>query len=404
MDNEVADCYQPIVGADAVWVYCRIARNAHGAWIVSPKRRDGDTRLALREIAEWCGKSVDTVWRCLQVLEHVGLLQAVHTVKGSGRYALVDVKALVLQEGGEYDVRMGCFQLPAQRVAELTVRVRELRLKLARKKAAAGAGTAVKVAAQSVAQSDRLGDSLFSALDAKCDRSVALSDKTVALGIHPTNKQDCKTAKQTTPPYPPQAGDGADETEKQDGASKTKSSTASVEGDSISSGNVRELRNGRDCPRDCPTADRKSVPQLRNALTGDGKDGAAHGARNDPQRNSGHGPNGSVRPSGEGRAAAIERAVAQVRSALSVSNERKCKLLRGVIAMAAEKGEEPPTIALDIIAAVREQAVEYVAGRLKFPYGLTKFLGEGIWRDRNLWAWDIEAMRLQAAARVGSVR
>ena len=69
VDNEVADCYQPIVGADAIWVYCRIARYANGAWIVSPRLRGtNDTRVGLREMAEWCGKSVDTVSRSLEVL------------------------------------------------------------------------------------------------------------------------------------------------------------------------------------------------------------------------------------------------------------------------------------------------------------------------------------------------
>lgn len=199
VDNEVADCYQPIVGADAIWVYCRIARNAHGAWIVSPKRRDGDTRVSLREMAEWCGKSVDTVWRCLQVLEHVGLLQAVHGAKSSGRYALADVKDLVTREGAEYDRVMGSFQLPPTRVAELKQQVKELRAKLARK----ASGLMV---VQSVAQSDRLEGRLFSAPDGKCDSSVAPTDTSVAPDVQPSITQEGNKAKSTTAPQPPQAG------------------------------------------------------------------------------------------------------------------------------------------------------------------------------------------------------
>lgn len=129
VDNEVADCYQPIVGADAIWVYCRIARYANGAWIVSPRLRGtSDARVSLAEMAEWCGKSRATVWRSLQVLELVGLVNAEGGTKTKGRYALGDVKDLVLREGGAYDREMGSFQLPASRVAELKECVRALRL------------------------------------------------------------------------------------------------------------------------------------------------------------------------------------------------------------------------------------------------------------------------------------
>lgn len=205
VDNEVADVYQPIVGADAIWVYCRIARNAHGAWIVSPKRRDGDTRVSLREMAEWCGKSVDTVWRCLQILEHVGLLQSLRGTKSSGRYALTDVKDLVTREGGEYDRTMASFQLPPARVARLKAEVKELRAKLARK--ASGLEIVGGAAsAQSVALSDRLEGTLFSASGEKCDRSVARSDKTVALDAQPSIKQESKQARPSTPLLSPQAG------------------------------------------------------------------------------------------------------------------------------------------------------------------------------------------------------
>jgi len=76
---------------------------------------------------------VDTVSRCLQVLEHVGLLQAVRGAKAKGRYALADVKDLVTREGGLYDRETGSFQLPAKRTVELKLQVRELRAKLARK-------------------------------------------------------------------------------------------------------------------------------------------------------------------------------------------------------------------------------------------------------------------------------
>lgn len=188
VDNEVADCYQAIVGADAIWVYCRIARYANGAWIVSPRLRGtNDTRVSLREMAEWCGKSRDTVWRALEVLEAVGLLHSVRGAeKAKGRYALSDVKDLVLREGGAYDRGTGSFQLPAERVVELKEMVRLLLVKMTRKGGARltvieaaeppveAAGAPESAESQSVAQSDRLEGELFGA-------SVAQSDTTVAL-------------------------------------------------------------------------------------------------------------------------------------------------------------------------------------------------------------------------------
>ena len=235
VDNEVADCYQPIVGADAIWVYCRIARNAHGAWIVSPKVRGCDTRVSLREMAEWCGKSVDTVWRCLQVLELVGLLQAVHGAKSAGRYALADVKDLVVREGAQYDREVGSFRLPDTRVAELKEQVCALRVKLARKKATGSAEVAVQAAVSSVAQSDRLESDLFGASESECDRSVAQSDATVAHGATASITTDCKKASKAITPQPPQAGEcGLDvPKERNDDEPKTKDCPASVVQDAV---------------------------------------------------------------------------------------------------------------------------------------------------------------------------
>ncbi len=250
VDNEVADCYQPIVGADAIWVYCRIARNAHGAWIVSPKVRGADTRVSLREMAEWCGKSVDTVWRCLQVLELVGLLQADRGAKIKGRYALADVKDLVTREGGLYDREMGSFRLPEARVVELKDQVRALRLKMARKKA----GQIVlvdsqKEQSQSVAQSDRFGSDLFGVPDAKCDRSVApdvqicRSERTASITTNFKKATKANTTPQPplahpngqrTPVGDPAAGECGFESQESLDASKTKIRSAGVAENAIS--------------------------------------------------------------------------------------------------------------------------------------------------------------------------
>jgi DNA-binding MarR family transcriptional regulator len=94
----------------------------------------------------------------------------------------------------------------------------------------------------------------------------------------------------------------------------------------------------------------------------------------------------------------VESAVAQVRSALSIANPRKLKLVRQVIELEAEKGEPPPTTALAMIAAWREQGERYARDELKFAFGMEKFFGLGIWKDKNAWRWDNDRVRLQAEA------
>jgi hypothetical protein len=100
----------------------------------------------------------------------------------------------------------------------------------------------------------------------------------------------------------------------------------------------------------------------------------------------------------------LARAVDQVCSALGITNRRKHKPVRYAIAMAAEKGELPATIALDMIAAVRDQDRLHLDRALKYKFGLEKFLGLGIWRDRDRWAWDTVELKLQGEARTGMPR
>lgn len=122
----------------------------------------------------------------------------------------------------------------------------------------------------------------------------------------------------------------------------------------------------------------------------------------DPSRKDSTPPNPLPLPREGARELELERAVDQVCSALGLANRRKRKVVHGAIALAAEKGELPATLALEMIAAVRDQDELHLGRQLKFKFGLQRFLGEGIWRDRNRWAWDPAEMRLQAEARVGS--
>lgn len=100
---------------------------------------------------------------------------------------------------------------------------------------------------------------------------------------------------------------------------------------------------------------------------------------------------------------AVDRAVDQVCSALDIpeNQRRRRRMIAGAVKRACEKGDPPPTVALAMIAAVREQDALFLRGDLKFKNGLDKFIGVGIWRDRDRWGWDAQEMRRHGAASVG---
>jgi hypothetical protein len=435
IDNEVADCYQAIVGADAIWVYCRIARYAHGAWIVSPKVR-GDSRVSLREMAEWCGKSVDTVWRCLQVLELVGLLKTERGTKSKGRYALVDVKDLVVSDGGFYDRSLGSFQLPAKRVAELQQQVRELRLKLARKKASV-----------SVAQSDSHEEPAIFAPADECDRSVAPSDATVA---HRATDhfllQESNNAKPTTTPQPPQAGACGIDAPGASDEGKTEEGAASMAvGDVRREGKVLRMAAsdaaGLDAGGD--RADRRADPaRLGNEkAAGDSvehgeaelpltEEQLAHLAKHadDPEfvRTWTGYYRDQNRADAQVAAMAAETArlenerIARLRAELVdvtsakawvmrqcdfIERKRRCgigEVIESVLQKQREDGQDLVDVAQRMAAAWKDYQAN--GEFLRTQYGPVKFFELGIWKNRRGWAWDQAKLDRVNGASVGSYR
>ena len=465
VDNEVADCYQPIVGADAIWVYCRIARHANGAWIVSPRLRGtSDTRIGLREMAEWCGKSVDTVWRSLEVLELVGLLTAERGAKSKGRYALADVKDLVTREGAVYDRETGSFRLPDARIAELKQQVRELRLKLARKKAT------VK-SAPSVAQSDSLGAGLFVVPEAKCDRTVTPDVQNCRSSSTDASRYisgNSKTAKQTTTPQPPQAGacdhpsdedlspgtpDDLDLPEEAFDASQTKSCPASVEANCVS--NREDVSpDAAKAPGVAPAShcEHGGALDQRAPDRGDGYRGV--GRAIDEVRNADEIPFTEeqiahlAKHAGDAEwvaewesyyrvlnladaqreavAAAAERAEVERMERLKAELidvpvarawvMRQCRFpgVKGRRNSALERAIEAVlTQELDLGKPLWETAPEMAAARKKFVangefigvhWGPVNFFGMGIWADERGWGWNEAKLERLAGASVGSAR
>lgn len=394
VDNEIADCYQPIVGADAIWVYCRIARNAHGAWIVSPKVRGGDTRVSLREMADWCGKSVDTVSRCLQVLEHVGLLRAVRGAKAKGQYALVDVKDLVTREGGLYDREIGSFQLPAQRVDELKEQVKLLRTKLARKSSEQWTvNSGQKDAAATVAQSDSLENDLFAVPAAGCDSSVARSDTSVAPGAIASITTKNKEAKLATPPQPP---------------------LAHPNGQKAPAGDPGAGAYGFDVLDDPPFTEEQLAHLARHA------DDASWTAEWEGYYREVN----QAAAREEAKAAEAERVEAMrlesLKTELATVPAAQAWVMRqcGFVKNRRRRGVEPvieAVLAQDLATGkplwetapkMAEAWKSYQSNGefLRVQYGPVKFFELGIWRDPRGWAWNEEKLERQRGARVESAR
>ena len=196
VDNEVLDCYLDVIGADACWVYCLLARCADGPKVV----------IGLRELADMSGKSADTGRRMLAVLALVGLVDAAQTGNKRGEYSLCDVKELVMRHGGSYDRESACYRLPGRVSASLRSGVQELRVKLARKQSSASANP-VSQRCSGVAQSDAQTVNLFFNDENECDSRVApLSDSCVAQGSDtlgtPSNTEKLKTENNYSPFIP----------------------------------------------------------------------------------------------------------------------------------------------------------------------------------------------------------
>jgi len=102
------------------------------------------------------------------------------------------------------------------------------------------------------------------------------------------------------------------------------------------------------------------------------------------------------------RESAIERAVDQVMQGLGVTKRRDRLGLRAVIAMEADKGESPPTTALAMMAAWRDQEAAVNRGELTTHFGVMNFFERGVWKNRCRWHWDEKLLRERAQARVGS--
>ncbi len=117
-DNELYDCFQPVIGPLAVNVYVRITRECYGTTV----------KIGVRELAELTGISKSAVHRALAVLEAVGLVRAKRAaVKQAAEYDLADLKELAVRHGAVFDAGRFSYVLPREAREKLRLDVKHLR-------------------------------------------------------------------------------------------------------------------------------------------------------------------------------------------------------------------------------------------------------------------------------------
>jgi hypothetical protein len=117
-DNELYDCFQPVIGALAVGVYVRLTRECYGTTI----------KINLRFLADLCGISKSAVQRAFAVMEMVGIVVVARAAAHrSPEYELADLKELAIGYDAEFNVRRCSYILKPEILSELRAKARELK-------------------------------------------------------------------------------------------------------------------------------------------------------------------------------------------------------------------------------------------------------------------------------------
>jgi len=195
-------------------------------------------------------------------------------------------------------------------------------------------------------------------------------------------EQEQQKQQKQTPPNPlANEGEGGGEENGND-AGKTKNSAASV-------------------ASNCVPITTDIEPDIHR----DAADVAATSARADKalvERGRDRSPEGSATESAINRERAIDGATNQVCNGLGISEPRDRRKIRRAIVLQAEKGDEPPTIALDMMAAYGRQTTARKRGELTASYSVINFITRGVWKDQGRLHWNEQLLRERALAGVGS--
>ena len=104
-ENELYDCFQPVIGPLAVGVYVRLTRESYGSAV----------KISLRDLATLTGISKSAVGRALAVLEQIGMVVVQRAAaQRTPAYHLADLKELALHYGASFDSKRCSYVLPAE--------------------------------------------------------------------------------------------------------------------------------------------------------------------------------------------------------------------------------------------------------------------------------------------------
>lgn len=117
-DNEFCDNLAPLVGALGTAVYMYMTRHAHVA----------NVTVSTRTLADVCHASRATVWRAIQVLEHLRVIRAARGGQGKlPEYELASIKGLMINLGATFNQKRCSWLLPEETLQKLRAEVDGLR-------------------------------------------------------------------------------------------------------------------------------------------------------------------------------------------------------------------------------------------------------------------------------------
>ncbi len=362
-DNELYDCFQPVIGALAVGVYARLTRECYGTTVKAP----------LRDLAAMCGLSKSAVQRAFAVMETVGLVVATRTsVHRSPEYALADLKELAIGYDAEFDTRRCSYILPPETLATLRTRVREIKQRLH------SGGVP-------------MGDTEQEFQDATVSPAWPSGVPQNASGVPQTAKncdgnrlsKKARIQKETTPLPPFQKKGGLEK-----GIEAAHDNQGHGENSDRSDGH--HPRIGVELADDTPGSDGSVAavaPGEAQLVTGE-------------QRRSDVDAAAGAVGKGDDREGPVQR----VMLACGWVNRRLRPMIAEAIVLAAERGDAEWDVAGRMIASWQSLQQRSQAGLMRYAISPRKFIAEAHWRTDAMWPYDQEKLRDMQQASVGAMR
>ncbi len=363
-DNELYDCFQPVIGALAVGVYVRLTRECVGTTVKG---------VSLRDLAAMCGLSKSAVQRAFAVMETVGIVVATRSsAHRSPEYELADLKELAVGYDAEFDPLRYSYILKPDMLAKLRAKVAELERRL-----------------QGPRVPQRDTEARVGTVAGVPQNAVGVPQD--AIGVPQTGKncegnrlyKNTRIQKDTTP-LPPSKNEGGLEKEME----------AADAGDRYD-----ESADGSDGDRDRLGSEPGADAQRGRGPVAVAAAGATRRLPGE-QRGSGLDAPVSAVGSGVGELAAAER----VMQACGWVNRRLRPMIAEAIVLAMARGDPAAQTERRMVAMWQDLQRANCDGLLRYGISPRKFIAEAHWRTDAMWPYDREGLRNAQQAALGSRR